>query len=93
MTSEEALDNIISTMDYYEQGQIDDESYHIVSRNLDILESLKPFFVKSTDILGNKYVYIDITSSALGRKKEKQLLEYLDWIDESRNKKENKNGN
>ena len=71
MTSEEALDNIISTMDYYEQGQIDDEAYHIVSRNLDILESLKHFFVKSTDILGNKYVYIDITSSALGREKEK----------------------
>lgn len=35
----------------------------------------------------------DVDLSALGRKKEKQLLEYLDWIDESRNKKENKNGN
>lgn len=27
----------------------------------------------------------DVDLSALGRKKEKQLLEYLDWIDESRN--------
>ena len=67
MTSKEALGNIIN-----EQGQIDDETYHIVSRNLDILETLKPFFTKSIDILGNKYVYIDITSSALGREKEKQ---------------------
>lgn len=103
MTSKEALGNILSivnekcldkdfkfiNIDTKEEVTLSD-CVHAIVDELDILESLKPFFMKSIDILGYKYAFIDLCSSGLGKKAEDKLLKWLDWIDESRNKKETK---